>query len=72
MVTIAALAWFVLLMPRSIWIWIGAAIFAAIIVLEHILVTPSRQRNIGIAFGTLNGLASTTLAAFVITGLLLA
>ena len=71
-VTIAALVWFVFLMPRSIWIWIGAAIFAAIIVLEHILVTPSRQRNIGIAFGTLNGLASTTLAAFVITGLLLA
>ena len=71
-VSIAALAWFVFLMPRSILIWIGAAIFAAIIVLEHILVTPSRQRNIGIAFGTLNGLASTTLAAFVITGLLLA
>ena len=71
-VTIAALAWFVFLMPRSIWVWIGAAIFAAIIVLEHILVTPSRQRNIGIAFGTLNGLASTTLAVFVIIGLLLA
>ena len=71
-VTIAALAWFVFLMPRSILVWIGAAIFAAIIVLEHILVTPSRQRNIGIAFGTLNGLASTTLAAFVIVGLLLA
>ena len=71
-VTLAALAWFVYLMPQSIWIWIGAVIFAAIIVLEHILVTPSRQRNIGIAFGTLNGLASTTLAAFVIIGLLLA
>lgn len=71
-VTLAALAWFVYLMPQSIWIWIGAVIFAAIIVLEHILVTPSRQRNIGIAFGTLNGLASTTLAAFVILGLLTA
>ena len=71
-VTLAALAWFVYLMPQSIWIWIGAVIFAAIIVLEHILVTPSRQRNIGIAFGTLNGLASTTLAVFVIIGLLMA
>lgn len=69
-VTLAALAWFVYLLPQSVWIWIGAAIFAAIIVLEHILVTPSRQRNIGIAFGTLNGLASTVLAAFVIIGLL--
>ena len=71
-VTLVALAWFVHLMPQSVWIWIGAAIFAAIIVLEHILVTPSRQRNIGIAFGTLNGLASTTLAVFVIIGLLTA
>ena len=71
-VSIAALAWFVYLMPRSIWIWIGAAIFTAIIILEHCLVTPSRQRNIGIAFGTLNGLASTTLATFVIIGLLTA
>ena len=71
-VTIAALAWFVLLMPRSIWITIGAAIFTAIIIAEHCLVTPTRQRNIGIAFGTLNGLASTTLAIFVIIGLLTA
>ena len=71
-VTLAALAWFVYLMPQSVWVWIGAVIFAAIIILEHILVTPSRQRNIGIAFGTLNGLASTTLAVFVIIGLLTA
>ena len=71
-VSIAALGWFVFLMPRSVLIWVGAAIFTAIIILEHILVTPSRQRNIGIAFGTLNGLASTTLAGFVILGLLLA
>ncbi|MBQ1252907.1 MAG: UbiA family prenyltransferase [Alistipes sp.] len=71
-VSIAALGWFVFLMPRSVLIWVGAAIFTAIIILEHILVTPSRQRNIGIAFGTLNGLASTTLAVFVILGLLLA
>ena len=71
-VTLAALAWFVYLMPQSVWVWIGAVIFAAIIILEHILVTPSRQRNIGIAFGTLNGLASITLAVFVIIGLLTA
>ena len=70
--TIAALAWYVYLLPHNIWIWIGAALFTAIIILEHILVTPSRQRNIGIAFGTLNGLASLTLATFVIIGLLIA
>ena len=71
-VSVAALVWFVYFMPRSVWIVIGAALFTAIIILEHVLVTPSRQRNIGIAFGTLNGLASTTLAVFVIVGLLLA
>ena len=70
--TIAALVWYVYLLPHNIWIWIGAALFTAIIILEHILVTPSRQRNIGIAFGTLNGLASLTLATFVIIGLLTA
>ena len=70
-VSIAALVWFACLLPQSVWIWIGAALFAGIIVLEHILVTPTRQRNIGIAFGTLNGLASTVLAIFVIIGLLL-
>ena len=71
-VTIACLAWFVMLLPQSWWIWSGAAIFAAIIVAEHIIVTPTRQRNIPIAFGTLNGLASVTLATLVIVGLLTA
>ena len=71
-VTIACLAWFVILLPQSWWIWSGAAIFAAIIVAEHIIVTPTRQRNIPIAFGTLNGLASLSLATLVIIGLLTA
>ncbi len=71
-VSAAALAWFVLLLPRSLWITTGAAAFTAILIAEHLLVTPTRQRNIGIAFGTLNGLASLLLAALVITGLLTA
>ena len=71
-VTIACLAWFVMLLPQSWWIWSGAAIFAAIIVAEHIIVTPTRQRNIPIAFGTLNGLARLSLATLVIIGLLTA
>ena len=45
-------------------------LFTLILVAEHLLVTPTRQRNIGIAFGTLNGIASTVLAVFVITALL--
>ncbi len=53
------------------WRWIGVGIFLALLVTQHILVTPTRQRNIGIAFGTLNGIASLLLALFVISALLL-
>lgn len=70
-ISIAALIWFTTYLPCHWYLWIGVAIFAALLTLEHILVTPTKQRNIGIAFGTLNGLASTTLAIFVILDLLL-
>lgn len=70
-VSVAALAWFMVLVHANVLMWCGAAIFASILTLEHILVTPTRQRNIGIAFGTLNGLASMLLAVFAIVGLLL-
>ncbi len=69
-VSVAALVWFMVLIGANWLMWCGAAVFAAILTLEHILVTPTRQRNIGIAFGTLNGLASLLLAVFVIVGLL--
>ncbi|MFR9502918.1 MAG: UbiA-like polyprenyltransferase [Rikenellaceae bacterium] len=62
---------FARMLPSSIWITIGVALFIAILTAEHLLVTPTRQRNIGIAFGTLNGIASLTLAALTIIGLLL-
>ena len=71
-VSVAALAWFVTMLPTSAWIWIGSVIFVALLVTEHILVTPGHQKNIGIAFGTLNGLASTLLAACLIAGMLTA
>ncbi len=51
--------------------WCGIVLFSAILVAEHILVTPKKQRSIGIAFGTLNGLASLTLAVFVIANILI-
>lgn len=71
-VSIASLVWFATYLPSSVWTWAGVAAFAAILCLEHILVTPTRTRHIGIAFGTLNGLASMTLAVLVIIGLLTA
>ncbi len=70
--SVAALVWFMVLIGADWLMWCGASVFAVILTLEHILVTPTRQRNIGIAFGTLNGLASLLLAVFVIVGLLVA
>ena len=70
-VSVASLVAFALLLPQSWVLWSGVALFSAILVAEHILVTPKKQRSIGIAFGTLNGLASLTLATFVIANILI-
>ena len=70
-VSVAALLAFAMYLPQSWLLWCGVALFSAILVAEHILVTPKKQRSIGIAFGTLNGLASLTLAAFVIANILI-
>lgn len=70
-VSVAALFAFASYCPGSLLLWIGCGFFVAILAAEHGLVTPSKQRHIGIAFGTLNGLASLVLALFVIADLLL-
>ncbi len=69
-VSVAALVWFAAMCPQSAYLWVGIAIFVGLLILEHLLVTPTRQKNIGIAFGTLNGIASVVLAAFVIFDLI--
>ena len=63
-VALLLFAWY--FAPQGWLLWTGVGLFTAILIAEHILVTPTRQRSIGIAFGTLNGLASLTLAVFVI------
>ena len=70
-VSIAALVLFAHYLPQSWLLWCGVGLFSAILVAEHIVVTPKKQRSIGIAFGTLNGLASLTLAGFVIADILI-
>lgn len=70
-VSLAALVWFAALCPQHWTLWTGCSVFAAMLVMQHLLVTPSRQRNIGIAFGTLNGIASLSLAVFVIADLII-
>ncbi|MBQ4503526.1 MAG: 4-hydroxybenzoate octaprenyltransferase [Alistipes sp.] len=69
-VSILALILFALYCPQGWLLWIGVALFSLCIIVEHILVTPTKQRNIGIAFGTLNGIASLTLATFTILQLI--
>lgn len=69
--SVAALVWFASMCPQGWPLWVGCAIFTAMLAGQHLLVTPSRQRNIGIAFGTLNGLASISLAIFIIADLIL-
>ncbi len=70
-VSIATLFVYATYLPQSWLLWCGVALFTAILIAEHILVTPTKQRSIGIAFGTLNGLASLTLALFVIANILI-
>ncbi len=70
LVTVYATVVFGLFTSRETLYWIGAGIFIAMLVLQHCLVTPTRQRNIGIAFGTVNGIASVVYAAFTIADLL--
>ena len=69
-VSIATLILFALYCPQGWLLWTGVALFSLCIILEHILVTPTKQRSIGIAFGTLNGIASLTLATFTILQLI--
>lgn len=71
-VSIIALILFTQFCPQGWLLWTGVALFSGCIILEHILVTPTHQRSIGIAFGTLNGIASLTLATFTIAQLLIA
>lgn len=70
-ISIVTLFAFANYLPQSWLLWCGIVLFSAILVTEHILVTPKKQRSIGIAFGTLNGLASLTLAVFVIANILI-
>ena len=70
-VSVAVLMLFAMSQPQSWLLYLGCALFATILGLEHYLVTPTKQRNIGIAFGTFNAMASMTLATCLIANLLI-
>ncbi len=67
-VALILFAWFV---AGAWWRWIGVGLFIGLLLLQHLLVTPSRQRNIGIAFGTVNGIASSILAIFMVASMII-
>lgn len=70
--SVMLLLWFASYQPQTWLLYTGCALFAIILGAEHYIVTPTKQRNIGIAFGTFNALASLSLAIFLILNLLIA
>ncbi|MBO5894951.1 MAG: UbiA family prenyltransferase [Alistipes sp.] len=69
--SIAFLVWYASYQPQSWLLFLGCASFSLIVASEHYIVTPTRQRNIGIAFGTFNALASMSLAVCLIANLVI-
>lgn len=69
--SVALLVWFAAYQPQSWLLWLGCALFSVILASEHYIVTPKRQRNIGMAFGTFNAMASLSLAVCLIANLLI-
>lgn len=55
----------------GIYYWIGAGLFIAILVVQHILARPSQISKIGSSFTLINGLASITYAGFSIADFIL-
>ncbi len=51
--------------------WIGAAIFSAILVYEHLIVKPADLSRVNMAFATMNGMGSVVFAVFVIMDIFL-
>jgi 4-hydroxybenzoate polyprenyltransferase len=51
--------------------WAGSAIFAGLLIYQHVIVKPDDLSRVTLAFGTTNGIASILFATFVISDLLL-
>ena len=69
--SIALLVLFASYQPQTWLLYVGCTLFTLILASEHYIVTPTKQRNIGIAFGTFNALASVSLATFLILNLVI-
>lgn len=69
-IAILSLFWYITYLPVNLFVVSGFILFSLIVIWEHILVTPKHQKNIGIAFGTMNGLASLSMSVLLIAGML--
>ncbi len=57
--------------PSNIYVYGATALFIGLMILQHIVVTPTRTHRIAIAFGTINGVASVVYALLMIIGIVL-
>jgi len=71
LIAIALVAWAGLMGNFHSLYWIGAAIFATLLVYEHTVVKPNDISRVNLAFATMNGMASVIFACFVIADLYL-
>ncbi len=51
--------------------WIGAAVYIAMLVVQHFVFTPTKTRRIASSFGLINGITSVSYAIFFIADMLL-
>lgn len=61
--------WLVFAFGNTLLIRIGTMLFIALLVYQHLIVSPEKLDKVNMAFSTLNGIASITYALFVIPGL---
>lgn len=60
-----------IMLDGNTWYWIGAELFSALLVYQHIIVRPKDLSKVNLAFGTTNGVASVIYATFVILSFVL-
>ncbi len=70
-ITVAAIGWVGAAYGGHTLYWTGAAVFAAMLVFQHIVFTPTRTRRIASSFGLINGITSVGYALFFIADMLL-
>jgi 4-hydroxybenzoate polyprenyltransferase len=60
-----------LMFDRGLFYWLGCAVFAGLLIYQHIIVSPTNLKRINAAFGLMNGMASICYATFSIVDLII-